>query len=277
MTADGPDHPASAAPAGAPPEAQVAPQRLARPDGQTLAYYARAGKPPSFVWFGGFRSDMTGTKATALDAWAARRGQACVRFDYFGHGASSGDFEAGTISRWLDDGLAILREVATGPVVLVGSSMGGWLSLLAARELARAGAANRLAGLVLLAPAPDFTEELMWKTFPPEVRREIETTGRWLKPGEYGEGPTPITRTLIEDGRRHRVLGQPIEITCPVRILQGMRDADVPWQHAFRLVEDIASEDLTFTLVKAGDHRLSTPADIARLETVLDEVAGPAG
>lgn len=252
--------------------ASDAPRKLTRPDGETLAYHALPGKKPTLVWFGGFKSDMTGTKATALEAWARARGQACVRFDYFGHGASSGAFEDGTIGRWLDDGMAVLREVATGPVVLVGSSMGGWLALLAARALMEAGEGDRVRALVLIAPAPDFTETLMWNTFPPDVRREIEETGRHAQPSDYDDEPYVITRRLIEEGREHLLLGNPIALACPVRILQGMRDADVPWRHAFKLVEAIESADVTYTLVKSGDHRLSEPADIARLHAVLDEV-----
>ena len=252
--------------------ASEAPEKLTRPDGETLAYHARPGKKPTVVWFGGFKSDMTGTKATALDAWAAARGQAFVRFDYFGHGASSGDFADGTIGRWLDDGLAILHEVARGPVVLVGSSMGGWLALLAARALSAQGEGDRVRAMVLIAPAPDFTETLMWNTFSPEVRREIEETGRHEQPSAYDEAPQVITRRLIEEGREHLLLGRPIELSCPVRILQGMQDEDVPWRHAFKLVEAVTSADLTFTLVKSGDHRLSSQPDIARLAAVLDEV-----
>lgn len=254
--------------------ASEAPRTLTRPDGETLAYHARPGKKPTIVWFGGFKSDMTGTKATAVEQWAATRGQACVRFDYSGHGASSGAFADGTIGSWLEDGLAILHEVAKGPVILVGSSMGGWLALLAARALIAAGEGDRVRGMVLIAPAPDFTETLMWNTFPPEVRREIEETGVHARPSEFDDEPYVITRALIEEGRKHLLLGGPIELSSPVRILQGMRDVDVPWRHAFKLVEAITSPDLTYTLVKSGDHRLSSQADIARLHDVLDEVAG---
>lgn len=247
---------------------------LTRSDGETLAYRARSGKGPALVWFGGFKSDMTGTKATALDDWAASRGRAYVRFDYFGHGQSSGDFEDGTIGRWLEDGMAVLKELAPGPVIPVGSSMGGWISLLAAREMAKAGEGDRLKGLVLIAPAPDFTETLMWNTFSKEVRDEIMATGAHRQPSDYDDEPYVITRRLIEEGRDHLLLGSPIQLSCPVRILQGMRDEDVPWRHALKLVDAIAGDDVTYTLVKNGDHRLSEPGDIARLHAVLDEVAG---
>lgn len=249
------------------------PSTLARPGGQTLAYHATPGKGPTVVWFGGFKSDMTGSKATAIEEWARARGQAYVRFDYFGHGASSGAFAEGTISRWLDDGMAVLDELAKGDVILVGSSMGGWLSLLAARTLAAREQSARLKGLVLIAPAPDFTERLMWAGFSDEIRTQIMETGRYLQPSDYDE-PYEITRELIEDGRKHLIMQEVIPVTCPVRILQGMRDDDVPWQHALNIVEALEGDDVTYTLVKSGDHRLSEPADIARLTGALDDITG---
>ncbi|GAA6156274.1 alpha/beta hydrolase [Pyruvatibacter sp. HU-CL02332] len=249
-------------------------QNLTRPDGETLAFQAREGEGPTVVWFGGFKSDMTGTKATALDDWAKERGQAFVRFDYFGHGASSGDFTDGTIGRWLEDGLHVLRDLAPGPVVLVGSSMGGWLSLLAARALQAAGEGDRLKGMVLIAPAPDFTEKLMWSGFSDEIRRTIMDEGQYNQPSDYDDEPYIITRRLIEEGRDHLILDKPIPVTCPVRILQGMCDDDVPWQHALMLVEALEGDDVAYTLVKSGDHRLSTPADIVRLHQALDDVTG---
>jgi len=246
---------------------------LARPDGETVAYHATPGKGPTVVWFGGFKSDMTGTKATAIEEWAVARGQAYVRFDYFGHGASSGDFAKGTISRWLEDGMQVLDDLAQGDVILVGSSMGGWLSLLAARELAKRGQPDRLKGLVLIAPAPDFTERLMWAGFSDDIRTQIMETGRYLQPSDYDE-PYEITRELIEDGRRHLIMQDVMPVTCPVRILQGMQDDDVPWQHALNIVEALEGDDVTYTLIKAGDHRLSEPADIARLSRALDDITG---
>lgn len=244
------------------------PRRLSRPGGETLAYLKREGRGPGILWLGGFKSDMTGTKATALDAWAARRGHACTRFDYFGHGASSGDFREGTISRWRDDALAVLDEVCEGPQILVGSSMGGWIATLAA--LARP---ERVTAILYVAPAPDFTEDLMWKEMPEEARAAIMEKGEYLSPSEYGPDPYPITRALIEDGRKNLVLGGPIPIRVPVRVLQGMADPDVPWPHAMRLVEKLESQDVVVALVKAGDHRLSTPPGIARLEAALDGLA----
>lgn len=235
-----------------------------REDGETIAYLAREGKRPGVLWLGGFKSDMGGTKATALDRWAAARGRSYLRFDYYGHGASSGDFRAGTITRWLGDTLAVLDRLAGGPQVLVGSSMGGWLALLAARARP-----ERVRGMLLIAPAADFTEALIWTRLPPEVRMQIEERGVWERPSAYDPDPYPITKTLIEDGRRHLLLGRPLPLGCPVRILQGMQDPDVPWRHALKLVEAIEG-DVTLTLVRNGDHRLSDPAGLRRLEAMLD-------
>src|ERR1700759_2160837 len=183
---------------------------------------ARKGGQPGLFWLGGFKSDMKGTKALALDAWAADHGRSCVRFDYSGHGESGGRFIDGTIGRWLEESVAVFAQFCSGPTIVIGSSMGGWMALLLAREIARRATKASLAGLVLIAPAPDFTEELMWKGFSPEVRKEIETNGVWLRPSDYGDGaPSPITRALIEEGRQHLLLGGSIEVGCPVRILQG--------------------------------------------------------
>ena len=228
------------------------------------------GARPGLVWLGGFKSDQTSGKAVALDAWAGGRGRACLRFDYSGHGASEGRFEDGTIGLWLDDALAAIRALSAGPQVLVGSSMGAWIALLAARALAESGEADRIAGLALIAPAVDFTEELMWARFGPEIRREIDETGRWMRPSPYGPEPYPITRALIEDGRDHLLFGGPIRAHGPVHILQGMRDEDVPWGHALRLVEHLASDPVSLTLVKDGDHRLSRDEDVARLLSAVD-------
>ncbi|MEM8986297.1 MAG: alpha/beta hydrolase [Pseudomonadota bacterium] len=241
-----------------------APFYLERPDGARLACRKRAGAGPGVLWLGGYRSDMAGTKAEALDAFCAARGQAFVRFDYFGHGQSDGDYRDGTISRWLDDAVAALEALTEGPQILVGSSMGGWIATLLALA-----APARVAGLVYIAPAPDFTEELMWKRFSPEIKKQIETEGYYDEPSQYGPEPNRITKALIEDGRRHLLLGGPIDIKAPVRILQGMADPDVPWRHAMRLAEALVLDDVEIVLTKAGDHRLSTPEDLARLKSVL--------
>lgn len=242
-----------------------------------IAVRQRAGSAPGLLWLGGFKSDMKGTKAEALDAWARDHGRGMVRFDYSGHGESGGDFTAGTIGRWLEECVAVFDACCRGPQVVVGSSMGGWLALLMARELGRRTAAPGhqapapIAGMVLIAPAVDFTEELMWKRFSPEIRREIEETGVWARPSQYSGEPYPITRGLIEEGRRHLLLGGMIETGCPVRILQGVHDPDVPWQHAVELVARFAQDDVVLTMIKDGDHRLSRPEDIERLIAAVAE------
>jgi pimeloyl-ACP methyl ester carboxylesterase len=238
-----------------------------------IAVRQRDGAAPGLFWLGGFKSDMGGTKAAALDSWAAAHGRACTRFDYSGHGESSGAFTEGTIGRWLEESLAVFSAFVQGPQVVVGSSMGGWLALLLMRALKRRPAEGRasVAGLVLIAPAVDFTEELMWKQFSPEVRREIEKTGAWQRPSQYSEEPYPITKVLIEEGRGHLLLGGLIETGCPVRVLQGAQDADVPWQHAVALTSRLAHDDVVLTLVKDGDHRLSRPEDIERLIAAVAE------
>jgi len=236
-----------------------------------IAVRARKGSAPGLFWLGGFHSDMQGTKAIALDAWAAEQGRGCVRFDYSGHGESGGAFIDGTIGRWLEESVAVFERFCTGPQVVIGSSMGGWMALLLARVMARRPAGPSLAGLVLIAPAPDFTEELMWKRFSAEAKQAIETTGVWLRPSEYGE-PYPITRALIEEGRRHLLLGSSIEVGCPVRILQGAQDPDVPWQHAFALAHRLPVDDVVLTMIQDGDHRLSRPQDIARIIAAVAEI-----
>jgi pimeloyl-ACP methyl ester carboxylesterase len=236
-----------------------------------IAVRARAGSSPGLFWLSGFNSDMQGTKAVALDAWAAEQGRGCVRFDYSGHGSSGGGFIDGTIGRWLEESVAVFDRFCEGPQVVIGSSMGGWMALLLAREIARRGNGRAsLAGLVLIAPAPDFTEELMWKGFSPEVRQEIETKGVWLRPSQYGE-PYPITKALIEEGRNHLLLGSAIEVGCPVHILQGAQDPDVPWKHAFALAHRLPSDDVVLTMIQDGDHRLSRPQDIARIIAAVSE------
>jgi len=245
------------------------------PPPRTIAVRAREGKSPAMgpglVWLGGFKSDMKGTKAQALDQWAAAEGRACLRFDYSGHGESGGDFTDGTIGRWLEESLAVYRQFAKGPQVLVGSSMGGWIALLLAQALRKSKDASPLGGMVLIAPAVDFTEELMWKQFPDSIKREIEETGAWMRPSEYSEAPYPITKGLIEEGRKHLLLGGMIETGCPVHILQGVKDPDVPWRHAQELVARFARDDVVMTLIKDGDHRLSRPEDIERLIAAVKE------
>ena len=243
------------------------------PAARQIAVRQRAGAVPGVLWLGGFKSDMKGTKAAALDDWAAAHGRATTRFDYSGHGESGGDFADGTIGRWLEECLAVFTACCCGPQVVVGSSMGGWLALLMVRELTRRGSPKdaQVAGLVLIAPAVDFTEELMWKRFPPDIKTQIEQTGAWSRPSQYSEEPYLITRGLIEEGRNHLLLGNLIETGCPVRILQGVQDPDVPWQHAVELVSRFARDDVVLTMVKDGDHRLSRPEDIERLIAAVAE------
>jgi len=243
------------------------------PQRRTIAVRAQDGASPGLFWLGGFKSDMTGTKATALADWAKRRHRACVRFDYSGHGESGGAFTDGTIGRWLDESLAVFDTCCRGPQLLIGSSMGGWLALLVIRALRRRSAAGgaTVAGLILIAPAIDFTEELMWKRFTPEIRRELERNGTWARPSQYSAEPYLVTRQLIEEGRQHLVLGGMIETGCPVRILQGVQDPDVPWQHTKALVARLAYDDVVLTLIKDGDHRLSRPDDIERLICAVEE------
>ena len=237
-----------------------------------IAVSQRPGAGPALLWLGGFKSEMTGIKATALDRWAQQTGRGIVRFDYSGHGESSGDFAAGTISRWLEESIAVFDAFCRGPQIVVGSSMGGWLALLLTREVAqRQERLASIAGLVLIAPAVDFTEELMWKRSSPEVKRQIEETGAWERPSAYSPEPYLITRGLIEDGRRHLLLDGMIETGCRVRILQGVQDPDVPWQHAIELTARFAQDDVVLTLVKDGDHRLSRPEDIERLIAAVAE------
>lgn len=247
-----------------------------------IAYRRRPSKRPKaavpgLVWLNGFGSDMCGTKATFLDRAAARNGRAFLRFDYAGHGESGGRFEDGTIGLWLEDALAAITSLTEGRQVIVGSSMGAWIALLVTRALRERGEEGRLAGLVLLAPAVDFTETLMWERMSPEARTALEKTGLWTRPSAYSPEPTPITRALIEEGRHHLLLGGTIRTFCPVHIIQGMVDEDVPWQHAMVLVEHLVGDPVTLTLVKDGDHRLSRDADLSRLQAAVDAIVEAAG
>ena len=223
---------------------------------------------PALVWLGGYRSDMTGTKAVEMDALAAENGTEAIRFDYSGHGVSGGEFRDGTISRWLEEGLAVLDALKPARVVLVGSSMGGWIALLIARELRRRGG-PRLEGLVLIAPAPDFTSELIEPHLTEEQRQALERDGYFEEHSEYAPEPNIYTRALLEDGRQNRVLTGIIETGCPVHILQGMVDPDVPYRHALTLIEHLPSDDVALTLIRDGDHRLSRPQDLEKLRSAL--------
>ncbi len=245
--------------------------RLDRGDGVELAWARQDGKSPTVVFLPGFRSDMAGEKATALAAFCAERGQAMLRFDYSGHGTSGGRFEDGTVGRWTDDALAMIDRRTDGPLILVGSSMGGWIALLAA--LARP---DRVAGLIGIAAAPDFTEALMWPAMTLEQRATLMRDGVIHRPSQYG-APTPITRALIEDGRGRLLLNAPIDLDCPVRLLHGQRDPDVPWELALRIAERVTGNDVQVVLVKDGDHRLSRPQDLALLRRTLAALLGQDG
>jgi len=245
------------------------PERLTTPQGRSLAFHRHPGRGPGVVFLGGFRSDMTGTKALALQDWAEARGRAFLRFDYSGHGASSGAFEDGCIGDWAEDALAALDALTEGPQVLVGSSMGGWIALLCARARP-----ERLAGLIGIAAAPDFTEDGMWAGFDAAQRAELMARGRVELPSDYGDQPDIITRRLIEDGRRHLVLRAPLPLPCPVRLLQGAADTVVPPSVALRLFDHLDSPDLRLVLVKGADHRFSSPACLDLLLATLDELPG---
>lgn len=236
-----------------------------------IAVRVRDGAGPPVVWLGGFRSEMTATKATALDSWAAQTGRKLVRFDYAAHGASSGTFADCTISSWLEDAQAVLRAYVDAPPVLVGSSMGGWIACLAARDRAAHGATT--AGLVLIAPALDFTEDLIWNRLSEAARAMLIRDGILRRPSDYASEPDPITLRLIEDGRGNCMLGAPLDPACPVHILQGMRDTDVPYTHALKILERLPAEGTVLTLIADGDHRLSRPQDIARLASAVAEIA----
>lgn len=240
---------------------------LARPGGATIAYHRLAGGGPGIIFLGGFRSAMTGTKALFLEDFCRRRGRAYVRFDYFAHGASSGDFADGTISRWRDDAISAIDSLAEGPQILIGSSMGGWIMVLAA--LARPA---RVAALVGIAAAPDFTSDLLPQRLTNAQRRTLRDEGRIVLPSPYNPAGYLYTEALVEDGDRNLVLRDAIPLTCPVRLLHGMADRSVPWQQSRKLADRLQSADVTLTLIKDGDHRLSRDADLARLARILDEL-----
>jgi pimeloyl-ACP methyl ester carboxylesterase len=232
-----------------------------------LAWRRTPGAGPTVVWMGGYRSDMAGTKAEALAGWAAAGGRDFLRFDWFAHGQSAGDLAKGTITGWRADALAVMDQLTSGPLVLVGSSMGGWLACLAA--LARP---QRMRALVLLAPAADFTEKLIRPSLPPDASEALERDGVWFSPSPFDDAGDPITRDLLEDGDRWSILPGPVPIEVPTRILQGGADTEVPWPHALQLANSIKAEDVVFTLIRDGDHRLSRPQDLARLLAAVEEV-----
>ncbi|WP_394691177.1 alpha/beta hydrolase [Hoeflea sp.] len=256
-------------------ELSVGEGEAARPIAALVRATTETGRGlPGVVWLGGYRSDMTGSKAVALCDKAGDEGRAALRFDYSGHGASGGEFREGTISRWLEESLAAFDAFTSGPQILVGSSMGGWIALRLVQELRKRGQGERIAGLVLIAPAPDFTLELMEPELTAAQREALERDGYFEEPTPYGPDPNVFTRALFEDGRKNRVLDGLIETGAPVHIIQGMADPDVPWQHALKLMEHLPSENVTLTLIRDGDHRLSRDEDIARILAAVDSIPG---
>jgi pimeloyl-ACP methyl ester carboxylesterase len=232
-----------------------------------IAYRRIRGKSPGIVFCTGFMSDMTGSKAMAIEEFAKARGQGCLRFDYSGHGESGGKFEDGTIGSWFEDALAAFDALTEGPQIVVGSSMGGWIALLLARARP-----ERVAALAGIAPAPDFTEDLIWAKLPPEKRDELMTKGVFHEPSDYGEKPYPITAKLIEDGRRHLLLRAPLAYDGKVRLLHGMQDASVPWEISPKIASVLTAADVRVTLIKGGDHRLSRDQDLDLLRGTLGEL-----
>lgn len=234
-----------------------------------LAYKYSPGKGPTVVFLAGFMSDMEGAKALALDAFCQSRGQSCLRFDYSGHGQSSGEFTDGTIGIWKEDALAVIDQVTTGDLILVGSSMGGWIGLLCAVERKA-----RIKGFVGLAAAPDFTRELCWDKYSDEIKATLKQDGVYYEACDYGDEPYAITMTLLREGNDHLIMNRQIDLDCPVRLIQGMKDSDVPPVTAQRISDRLKSGDVVITYVKNGDHRLSTEADLKRLCQTVKEISG---
>lgn len=241
-----------------------------------IAVRHRNGRTPGVVWLGGYRSDMLGTKAETLDGWAVEHGHAFTRHDYSGHGESGGAFSDGTISLWLAQSLAVFRQRTVGPQILVGSSMGAWIALRMVQELHKAGEGDRVAGMLLLAPAPDFTVELMEPQLTDHQRRDMEEQGFFAEQSDYSPEPNIYTRALFEDGRANRVMVGLVDTHCPVHVLQGMADPDVPYEHALKLVEHLPADDVTLSLVRDGDHRLSRPQDLSLMVAALEGLVGRA-
>jgi len=257
----------------------VLPEFIKTEDGTKLAFRATAathpGAGPGIVFLGGFMSDMTGQKATVLESWAQKSGRGFLRLDYSGHGASGGAFRDGTIGRWLSDAITVIRHVGTtvdgmgSDLVLVGSSMGGWIATRVAQELAQPDSNLRVSGLVTIAAAADFTEELLPNRMGPEALAQIRDTGMFEAPSQYASGPYVITRDLLEEGRNHLVLTGKLSLDIPVRLIHGSADPDVPWTQSQKLMEALTSPDVELLIVKDGDHRLSEPADLNRMIHVV--------
>jgi pimeloyl-ACP methyl ester carboxylesterase len=240
---------------------------FARGDGSRIAYAYTPGTPPTVVFFSGYASDMSGTKAVFLEARAKLLGRAFLRFDYQGHGESSGSFTEGGIGLWSEDARTLIEHVSTGPLVLVGSSMGAWIMLVIALELK-----HRVAALLGIASAPDFSEDLIRPALKPEQQRSLRQTGLLHLPSRYGDEPQLVSRIFLEEGRRHLLLRSDIELECPVRLLHGLEDSDVPWQTSLRLAQALRSRDVLLTLIKGGDHRLSSPPDLEIIDRTLQSL-----
>lgn len=245
--------------------------------GTPIAVRRVAGREPGIVWLGGYSSDMLGAKAETLAAWAAGRNRAFLRHDYSGHGESGGDFADGTISKWLGESLAVFGRFTSGRQILVGSSMGAWIALRMVQDLRKSGQGDRVAGMVLLAPAPDFTSELIEPSLTKAQKRDLTKKGFFEEKSEYSSEPNVYTSALIEDGRQNRVMTGPIDTHCPIHILQGMADPDVPHEHALKLVSLLPADDMTLSLIPDGDHRLSRPQDLALLIRAVESMIGQAG
>jgi len=243
------------------------PDTLDTAQGRQIAYHRTHGKGPGLVFLGGFKSDMKGTKAIHLEAWAKAQGRAFLRFDYSGHGESSGAFTDGTIGDWAEDAEAAITELTQGPQILMGSSMGGWISLLMTKRIP-----DRIAGLVTIAAAPDFTEDILWAGFSDAQKAELDAAGQVALPSEYGDGPYIITRRLIEDGRKYLVLREPLPLPFPTRFLQGTDDADVDMSVALRLLEHAQGPDMRLVLLKGGDHRFSDPPALELIGSAIGNV-----
>ncbi|WP_321397274.1 alpha/beta hydrolase [Emcibacter sp.] len=242
-----------------------APNFLFLENGRRIAYHKTGGKTPTVIFFGGFMSDMEGSKALALEEYCKAQGQAYIRFDYSGHGSSSGEFRDGTIGDWKEDALAVVQKLTDGPVLIIGSSMGGWIGLLVALEVK-----DRLSAFIGIAPAPDFTRDLMWDSYSPEIQEKLRRDGVYYEPSEYSDEPYAISYRLIEEGDNHLLLGGPIELDCPVRLIHGQRDEDVPARWSQRISDALVSVDVEITYIKNGDHRLSSDKDLKRLCLTLD-------
>ena len=252
----------------------VEPARFLDVEGTKIAYRKLDGAAPGVMWLGGYRSDMLGTKAETLDGWARAKGRAYLRLDYSGHGESGDEFRDGTISTWLRQSLAVFRAQTNGPQIVVGSSMGAWIALRLVAELHKAGEGARVGGLILLAPAPDFTRELIEPQLTEAQKAELAERGYMEEPSDYDVNPYVYTRALFEDGARNLVMTGPIDTHCPVTILQGLADPDVPYQHALKLASLLPADDVTMTLIPGGDHRLSRPQDLEMLVRTVEEMSG---